>query len=70
MLRATGAESWGPLYFEHLYYSCERLADIFGVALDEAPALATRLPKTPLKRVTVEFQVEISLRSCAGFWCC
>lgn len=68
MLRATGAEGWGPLYFEHLYYSCKRLADIFGVALDEAPAFATRLLKTLLKCGTVEFQVEISVTSCT--WCC
>lgn len=39
MLWVSGAESWGPLYFEHLYYSSERLADIFGEPLDEAPSV-------------------------------
>lgn len=39
MLWVSGGESWGPLYFEHLYYSSERLADIFGEPLDEAPSV-------------------------------
>lgn len=68
MLWATGAESRVPLYFEHLYYSWEHLADIFGEALDEASAVAMRLLKIPLKRGTVEFEVKIALTSCT--WCC
>lgn len=54
MLWVSGAESWGPLYFEHLYYSLERLADIFGEPLDEAPSVAMKLLKTSLKLGTVE----------------
>lgn len=49
------------MYFEHLYYSWERLVDIFGEVLDEAPAVAIRLLKTTLKHSTVEFKGEISL---------
>lgn len=43
-----------PLYFEHLYQCWERLADIFGQAADDAPAVAMGLMKTPLKRGTVQ----------------